>query len=295
MKLLITDIDGTLTDGNRVPEEVVEACGRLRARGWRLMIATGRIWASARPFAEAIGSDLPAIVYDGARVLQEGGSALFPCREWKIPNRTADRVLSLGWDSSLLIQAYGDEEVTCRPSDEVTQRFFRGLRVPVKPDLKDPRLDFDPYRIIFYGDPKEARTLGERIREILASKVEVTLAGEGFLDILPAGVSKGSAFRAYRTAAGLRPEAVVAAGDHLNDIDLLLEADLAVTFEDAPLEVRAASHLVLPPASCMGFLELCRFLEMDESTRFFSNFGRKQKRGCPIFLPGQPPETKREV
>lgn len=295
MKLLITDIDGTLTDGNRVPEEVAEACGRLRARGWKLMIATGRIWASARPFAEAIGSDLPSIVYDGARVLQDGGSTPLPFREWKIPNRTADRVLALGWSSSLLIQAYGDEEVTCRASDEVTQRFFRGLGVPVSPDLKDPRLDFDPYRIIFYGDPKEARALGESIREILATEVEVTLAGEGFLDILPAGVSKGAAFRAYRTTAGLRPEVVVAAGDHLNDIDLLLEADLAVTFEDAPLEVRAACHLVLPPASCMGFLELCRFLERGEFPRFFSNIDRKHKRGCPVFLRGQPPETKREV
>lgn len=295
MKLLITDIDGTLTDGNRVPEEVAEACGRLRARGWKLMIATGRIWASARPFAEAIGSDLPSIVYDGARVLQDAGTVPFPCREWKIPKGTADRVLALGWDSSLLIQAYGDEEVTCRPKDEVTQRFFRGLRVPVRPDLEAPRIDFDPFRIIFYGDPGEARALGESIKGILAAKVEVTLAGEGFLDILPAGVSKGAAFRAYRAASRLRTEAVVAAGDHLNDIDLLLEADLAVTFEDAPLEVRAVSHLVLPPASCMGFLELCRFLEKGESTRFFSNIDRNHRRGCPVFLRGQPPETKREV
>jgi hydroxymethylpyrimidine pyrophosphatase-like HAD family hydrolase len=295
MKLLITDIDGTLTDGNRVPKEVAEACGRLRTRGWRFMIATGRIWASARPFAEAIGSDLPSIVYDGARVLHGGGSVPIPCREWRIPNETADRVLELGWGSSLLIQAYGDEEVTCRPSDEVTQRFFRELHVPVMPNLNSPRLGFDPFRIIFYGDHGEARALGKRIRESLDFEVEATLAGEGFLDILPAGVSKGAAFRSYRNFAGLNPEAVVAAGDHLNDLDLLLEADLAVTFEDAPPEVRAAAHLIVPPASRMGFLELCRFLDKGESDSFFSNKVQQHRRGWPLFLGGQLPETKQEV
>ncbi len=294
MKLFVTDIDGTLTDGNRVPEEVVEACRRLRTLGWRFMIATGRIWASARPFAEAIGSDLPSIVYDGARVLRHGGPHPLPYLEWKIPSETAGRVLELGWESSMLIQAYGDEEVTCRPGDEVTSGFFRRLNVPVRPDLSAPRLGFAPYRIIFYGNPSEARALGDRIRVNLED-VEVTLAGEGFLDILPAGVSKGAAFRDYRKSAGLKTEAVVAAGDHLNDIDLLLEADLAVTFQDAPPEVRRAAHLVLPPASCMGFLELCRFLETEESKPFFSQGRQEQRRGCPLCLGGQPPEIKREV
>ncbi|NLI96832.1 MAG: HAD family phosphatase [Synergistaceae bacterium] len=294
MKLFVTDIDGTLTDGNRVPQEVVEACRRLRTLGWRFMIATGRIWASARPFAEAIGADLPSIVYDGARVLQDGGAHPLSYREWKIPSERAGRVLELGWESSMLIQAYGDEEVTCRPGDEVTSGFFRRINVPVRPDLSAPRLGFDPYRIIFYGNPSEARELGERIRESLEG-VEVTLAGEGFLDILPAGVSKGAAFRAFRTSARLKPEAIVAAGDHLNDIDLLLEADLAVTFRDAPPEVRRAAHLVLPPASSMGFLELCRFLEREESKPFFSKGRQEQRRGCPLCLGGQPPEIKREV
>lgn len=291
MKLLVTDIDGTLTAENSVPGPVIEACHRLRREGWRLMIATGRIWASARPFAEAIGSDLPSIVYDGARIMQQA-TAKKPFREWKIPNRVGGEVLSMGWESSLLVQAYGDEEVTCRPGDEVTRRFFRSLGVVVKPDLASPRLSYNPYRIIYYGDPDEARDLGDRIKSSMKGRVEVTLAGEGFLDILAPGVSKGAALRAFLEDSGLKFDQIVAAGDHLNDVDLLREADLAVTFRDAPGEVMAAAHLVLPPASRMGFLELCRFLEesgdRSGSDPFPAGTGLTYRRGCPFHLGTSP-------
>lgn len=287
MKLLVTDIDGTLTAENSVPEPVIEACARLRRAGWRFMIATGRIWASARPFAEAIGSDLPAIVYDGARIMQgEAGKTAF--REWRISSRIAGEVLSLGWESSLLVQAYGDEEVTCRPSDEVTRRFFRSLGVAVKPDLVSPRLSYNPYRIIYYGDPVEARDLGERIKNSMKGRVEATLAGEGFLDILAPRVSKGAALRAFLEDSGHKFDRIVAAGDHLNDVDLLREADLAVTFRDAPQEVMAAAHLVLPPASQMGFLELCRFLEETLEGPSSVSPGLIYRRGCPLHLGTSP-------
>ena len=291
MKLLVTDIDGTLTAENSVPGPVAEACARLGRAGWRFMVATGRIWASARPFVEAIGSDLPAIVYDGARIMQ-GGAGKNAFREWRIPSRVAGEVLSLGWQSSLLVQAYGDEEVTCRPGDEVTRRFFRSLGVVVKPDLVSAKLDYNPYRIIFYGNPDEARDLGERIRRSMEGRVEVTLAGEGFLDILAPGVSKGAALRAFLEDSGLKISQIVAAGDHLNDLDLLREADLAVTFRDAPKEVIDAAHLVLPPASNMGFLELCRFLEESGevigSDPFPAGTGLTYRRGCPLHLGTSP-------
>ncbi len=282
MKLLVTDIDGTLTSGNTLPQPVAEACARLRVRGWRIMIATGRIWASARPFIEATGSDLPAIVYDGARIMGARGD--WGIGEWRIDRKVAGKVLSLGWESHLLVQAYGDEEVTCRPDDGVTREFFGNLGVRVVQNLVTPSLSFDPFRIIFYGDPAEARSLAGKINELLGEKVEVTLAGEGFLDVLAPGVSKGRALNSFKKSCGYRIDRVVAAGDHLNDLELLKEADLAVTFRDAPQEVLEASHLVLPPASRMGFLELCRFLEKSDADPASLEKGFSCRRGVPLHL-----------
>ncbi len=286
MKLVVTDIDGTLTSGNSVPGPVREACARLREAGWRFMVATGRIWASARPFAEAIGSDLPSIVYDGARIVSKAGGNF--CKDWRLPRDTAEEALSLCWDSSLVLQAYGDEEVSCRPEDHLTRDFFERLGVKVDPHLTAPRLSYDPFRIILYGDPIEARAVGMKVRESMGTRVEVTLAGEGFLDILPRGVSKGAALKAFREESGFGVDFVVAAGDHLNDLDLLACADLAVTFRDAPGEVVGASHLVLPPASSMGFLDLCRFIEERGTEPVFGKEGMIGRRGHPLYLGVEP-------
>ncbi len=40
MKLLVTDIDETLSRGESVSPEVERACARLRENGWSLMVAT---------------------------------------------------------------------------------------------------------------------------------------------------------------------------------------------------------------------------------------------------------------
>jgi Cof subfamily protein (haloacid dehalogenase superfamily) len=286
MKLLVTDIDGTLTSGNSVPGPVREACSRLRGAGWRFMVATGRIWASARPFAEAIGSDLPSIVYDGARIMAKAGGTF--CKDWRLPRDTAEEALSLCWNSSLILQVYGDEEVSCRPQDHVTRDFFERLGVKVDPHLTSPRLSYDPFRIILYGEPKEARDVGRKVKEQMGTHLEVTLAGEGFLDILPRGVSKGAALRAFREDSRMDVDFVVAAGDHLNDLDLLGGADLAVTFRDAPREVLGAAHLVLPPASSMGFLDLCRFIEERDTGPVFTSEGMIGRRGYPLHLGVEP-------
>ena len=88
-KLLVTDIDGTLAHRDHVCDEVVQTCRRLKDDGWEIIIATGRILASARRLMRAVGALPQAIVYDGARIMTDGtGEELWgrpsPRRPWRI-------------------------------------------------------------------------------------------------------------------------------------------------------------------------------------------------------------------
>ena len=53
--MLVTDIDGTLAHRDHVCDEVVQTCRRLKDDGWEIIIATGRILASARRLMRAVG------------------------------------------------------------------------------------------------------------------------------------------------------------------------------------------------------------------------------------------------
>jgi hydroxymethylpyrimidine pyrophosphatase-like HAD family hydrolase len=257
LKILVSDFDGTLAHRDHVPLAVSRALLSLVEAGWELILATGRIYASVRPHLESVPTTMPLILYDGARIVSsDGGDVLF---ERLLAGETASEALRIGWNSGLEVQVYGDEEILIRPDESDSERYFRKLAVPVRNDLVEPRVDEDVYRVIFYGDPVVVRRLARRMASALGEAAAVTLAGDGFLDILAPGVSKGAALEHLLASMG-RPGCLVCAGDHHNDRELLLLADLAAVPDDAANELKAVSHFIFPSASEEGFVSLARFL-----------------------------------
>ena len=255
-KLFVADIDGTLAHGDHIPDEVVRVCGMLRSEGWDIVLATGRILASARKHINAVGSLPPAIVYDGARVM----NSLTGEEIWgqKLPPSVVEEVLSAVWDFKAGIQIFGNEKVLCRKDDKMAQKYFASIGVPVDDTLDRPGSVEGAYRIIIYGDPEEIMILEESITGIFQNRARSVLAGNGFLDILPPGVSKGMALENLISSLPEheRPLLVAAAGDHMNDLELLEYADIAVTMSDARPALLEAADIILPPASEGGFSKI---------------------------------------
>jgi len=215
---VVVDLDGTIIRNDKVPSKVARAAKKLQDAGWSLIVATGRILAGTLPHIEALKTPCPAIVYDGARVMDpKRGEVYF---EKKIPREIAAEVISLGFDLPLEIQVYGDESVICRPSDLLTITYFKSLDVELKPFLVSSRLDEEVFRVIFFGKPLLASKLKSLLEERLKETVNLTLAGDDFLDVLPAGVSKGAALEALKEISGKRDAFIVGVGDHMNDLEI---------------------------------------------------------------------------
>lgn len=260
-KLLVTDIDGTLAHGDHVPEGTVRACEVLRAEGWDIVLATGRILASALKHINAVGAISPAIVYDGARVMNSvTGEEIWGKQ---LPPSVVEEVLDRVWDSPAGIQIFGDEAVLCRNGDKMARKYFSSLGVPVDDSLDRPRPVEGVYRMILYGDPEEVRIVESSISCAFKGRARAVMAGNGFLDILPPGVSKGTALENLIELMPEedRPLIIAAAGDHMNDLELLQYADIAVTMSDARSPLIEAADIVLPSASEHGFSKIFEPLE----------------------------------
>ncbi|MDT8283922.1 MAG: HAD hydrolase family protein [Thermovirgaceae bacterium] len=273
-KLLVTDIDGTLAHGDHIPDGVVMACDALRAGSWDIAVATGRILASARRHISAVGAVPQAILYDGARIMHSGTGKEI----WgeKLAPRAVEEILGTALSSSADIQVFGNETVLCRKGDCLAGKYFASLGVPVDDSLDRPMPLEGVYRIILHGDPREMELLGERISIALDGMARAVLAGSGFLDILAPGVSKGAALQ---NLLGSMPDnerymVVAAAGDHMNDLELLRSADIAVTMSDAPPPLLEIADIVLPSASEQGFSRILAPLE-NALGAYVSRFGKR--------------------
>ncbi|MGC9490008.1 MAG: HAD family hydrolase [Thermovirgaceae bacterium] len=260
-RVIVTDIDGTLAHKDRIPDKVARSCAVLREKGWSIHVATGRILASALPHALHIGAKSPAIVYDGARLMELRSRTAV--REARLGGEVLSLALNSVWDAPVMLQLFGDEKIRCRPEDVKVAEYFRSIGVPVRQDLVSPDVRGEYFRGIVYGAPEDIQEARGIVEAKLGDRVTVTMAGKSFLDILPLGVSKGAALEWYLESLPPRQRIVVAVGDHLNDEDLLRRADIAVSMEDAPFELRESADILLPPASEGGFSKLVDFL-MDE-------------------------------
>ncbi|MDR1378569.1 MAG: Cof-type HAD-IIB family hydrolase [Synergistaceae bacterium] len=265
MKLFITDIDDTLSVGETVSQEVRDACARLRAHGWEIMIATGRIFGTARGHMEAAGVTQPSILYDGARLMTPEGkevcSSLFDLA-------IAEELLNFLWTFPAEIQVVGNETVRCRESDRETIRFYREAGVPVdfiaSPSMKKVTKEATPsepiYRIGLWLKFENLSAIEKKVKAAFGSRAEVISSGPKFLDILSKEVSKGSALKEFVATLPQRPEVIVAAGDHKNDLTMLSYADVAVVPSNASQEVLPLAHIVMPKAAQNGISALAEYL-----------------------------------
>ena len=272
MKLFVTDIDDTLSVGETVSEEVKDACVRLKEAGWDIMIATGRTFGTARKHIEAAGATQPAILYDGSRTMTVQGKEIHGSL---FERPLAEKVLDFLWPLPLEIQISGDETIHCRESDRETALFYKKAGVPVH-YVTTPFSAGPIYRIGLWVKPEELASMEKKLKLAFDEHLEVTPGGAEFLDILPKGVSKGSALDRFISTLPSRPEIIVAAGDHKNDLAMLQYADIAAAPRNAVEALLSVADIVMPKASEHGIRTLVNHILSPEF--------QKNKTNRPLYL-----------
>jgi len=252
MKLFVTDIDETLSVGEVVSDEVKGACLRLKNSGWDIMIATGRTFGTAKNHMKAASATMPAILYDGSRIMGLRGEEI---RSSLLDVSIARKLLDVVWDMPVEVQIAGDEEVFCRESDEETARFYRQAGVPVH-YIDAPRAAAPVYRIGLWIDPDKLPLVESEINKLFGDVVEVTSGGASFLDVLPKGISKGGTLSRFVSGLSERPKIIVAAGDSNNDLAMLQYADFAAAPRNSSPALLELADFVMPSACENGISSL---------------------------------------
>ena len=253
-KLFVTDIDETLSVGEAVSLEVQEACLRLQKGGWDIMIATGRTFGTSKNHMRAASATKPAILYDGCRIMSLSGKEIWSSL---LDVSAADKLLDAIWNMPFELQVTGDEVIYCRESDEETVRFYRQAGAPVRYIEAPCAHEAVPvYRIGLWIEPEKLPAVESEIKKLFGDVFEVTAGGAAFLDILPKGVSKGSALSRFVSSLSKCPEVIVAAGDHNNDLAMLRFADFSAAPPNASPSVLSAADFIMPMACENGICAL---------------------------------------
>jgi Cof subfamily protein (haloacid dehalogenase superfamily) len=243
-RLLVVDLDGTVRSRTLgIPPGVREAVTAAQARGVRVCVATGRMWLSAEPWVRALGADSPAILYNGGQVLDFASGRTL--HERLLPREAARVALALARrDPEVQSHLYRDDRVYVERRHPLTDAYAAddGLTYEVVPSLDD-LLETDPHKILIIGAHDRVEALQQAVRAARLPAHDVQ-SEPVYLEILPPGVSKGTALSAMLEALGIGAADTIAVGDNWNDVEMLEVAGLGVAMGSAPAGVRArADHV----------------------------------------------------
>jgi Cof subfamily protein (haloacid dehalogenase superfamily) len=220
-----------------------------------VILATGRMFRSVRPYAEAAGIEEPVVCYQGA-VVAEPVSGRF-LRHEPIPLELAREAIEAVQAEGYPLNCYVNDELYVAEHTAASESYasFQNLEVHAVGDLL-AWLSEPPTKLVAVGDPVELDGLEQRLKAQLGGRMYISKSLPYFLEFASPGVTKASGMAFVAEHLGFAQERTVALGDGENDVELLEWAGFAVAVENAHERVLAVADFVCPPVTEEGVAQV---------------------------------------
>jgi phosphoglycolate phosphatase len=207
LRAVVTDIDGTLTDRDRrLDPTAIDAVRRLEAKGIPVLLATGNVLPVALAIHRCLGLSSPIIAENGGMVYWPMG------RGGRIERRSR---------RSAALRALRTLRAAGLPVRSLFTDRWRETEVAIEPTVSVRKI-----RALLSGSPLLVESTGFAIH------------------IMDAHGGKLEATRSVLARLGLTLEDCLTLGDGDNDVGLLREAGVAVSFRSgSPAARRAADYI----------------------------------------------------
>ncbi len=241
-RLLATDLDGTLvTEDKRVTERTKQAVRAMILRGGTVVLSSGRPSCGVWHVAKELG--LPEL---GGYILAYNGGELLDCKSGRaefsvrIPPERIPEIVQLARKHRTAILTYEDEYVISEDADDVyVVGEAKNTRMKVK-QVSDliAYVTFPIVKLMMVGTEKQILELEPIVQEALGPEFAVFRSEAYHLEILPAGIDKGSGLLKTLSYLGIPREEAVSCGDYDNDIPMNEVAGLGVAMENGCPEIK---------------------------------------------------------
>lgn len=259
-RLLALDVDGTLVgSGLEITPRNLAALQAAVAAGVHVVLATGRMFRSALPYARQIGAKDPLICYQGAVVRGVDGELV---REWPVDPDSAAAAVAFSRTHDVHVNLYHDDNFYIEKDSWGARRYAEVAQIDpiLVPDLMQLARGGST-KTVYVDRPERLRTLEPELRRAIEPRCRATFSLPEFLEVVAADVSKARALEVVCERLGVDRSQVLVAGDAPNDAEMFAYAALAVAPRSAHPSVLAAAHATVAPPDEDGIAELVeRFL-----------------------------------
>jgi len=258
IKLLVTDLDGTILFNDSFPKVVKEGIDKLLSRDVNVTIASGRMLHSIAYYQKLLNLNSPIIAYNGAMIgtldfkILYHSPILYPLWE---------EVARYLREEGLQMNLYFNDTLYIIGKTEYGENYPKQNKVDALfiEDWKDlPKLPTT--KLLGIGNADVIKKVITQIKAKFNSLLYITTSSPTYLEIMKYGVSKGEAIKYLVKIPNISVSEIASVGDSFNDIELIKEAGVGITFNNAPEEVKAVADYVTSKDSPDGFEEVVEYI-----------------------------------
>ncbi|MCL2037008.1 MAG: HAD family hydrolase [Oscillospiraceae bacterium] len=264
--LLITDADGTLlTDDKRILSSDKVAISKFIQNGGLFTVATGRGVALARAVTDELGEllKIPAVIFNGAAVYDfNAGNFLWKCSLNKKSREYIEKIMDVFPDIGMEILI--DEQIYVPRSNEYEEAHIAyGKIEPIRCRYSEiPQGEENGWvKVLFVDSPEKIDGMIEYVVANPCESIHAVRSGPMFYEFLPQGINKGVGFKKLLELTDLRDYYIIAAGDYMNDHEMLQMADLGVAVENAEDVIKESADIVVCDNNSGSIAAILEYLE----------------------------------
>jgi Cof subfamily protein (haloacid dehalogenase superfamily) len=256
VRAIACDLDRTLiwTDAELRPRTRAALRAAI-ASGIHVLLVTGRMFRSVRPYAQAAGITDPVVCYQGAVVAEPVSGRWL--RDVPIPLELAREAIAAVTAEGYPLNCYVDDELYVAEHTEASRAYasFQHLEVHAVGPLLD-WLTKPPTKLVAVGDPDALDGLKERMVAHFGRRMYISKSLPYFLEFASPDVTKAAGLQFVADRLGFSAADTVAFGDGENDVELLEWAGYGVAVANANERVLAVADLVAPSCDEEGVAQV---------------------------------------
>ena len=222
-----------------------------------MIVATGRMFRSARPYVLAAGITEPLVCYQGALVADPVGRRVPPPRA-DAGGRSARGDRAAPARPGITVLCYVDDELYVAHETPESDAYagFQHLEVHEVGDLSD-WLTSVPTKLVTVGDPEALDALEVELKAHFGARLYISKSLPHFLEFASPAVTKARGPLVRRRAARVfAASGPLRFGDGENDLELLGWAGYGVAVANADKRLRAIADWVCPPVHEEGVAQV---------------------------------------
>ena len=247
-KVLILDIDGTLTNSQKViTPKTLEALIQLQEQGHVIVLASGRPTHGMKKV-----SDLLQLEKYGGYVLCFNGARIVNVKTKEVvyqqcfPKECIAPLYAYALEHDMGLVTYQDNKVITGTRIDEYMEFEARLNRMELEQVEDfvSYVDFDINKCLFTAKEDEAPEYEKELAEKYKGVLSVYRSESFFVEAMPLGVDKAASLNRLFEIIGIDKVDTVACGDGFNDMSMIEYAGVGVAMANAKDEVKAVADVV---------------------------------------------------